>query len=49
VKAFLNSGLLEDPANYQTGAGVALLFVFPIASYWIELLAVTQISRLFVK
>jgi hypothetical protein len=41
IKEFLSSGVVEDPANYQTFAALLFLLVFPAISFWIELLAAT--------
>jgi hypothetical protein len=37
--------VLSDPANYQTFAGFIMLSSFAVFSYWIELLAATNVSR----
>ena len=39
VAVFMDSGVLTDPANYQTFAGFLMLSSFAILAYWIELLA----------
>jgi hypothetical protein len=46
---FLNSGIITNPANYQSGAAFAMLSSFAVFSYWIELLATTSFPRALVR
>ena len=34
-----------DPANYQTGAGLFIISVFAVISFWIEILASKNVNR----
>eukprot|EP00347_Sterkiella_histriomuscorum_P005011 403358242 len=45
INDYIASGVMRDPANYQTGAALLFILTFPVISFWIELLATQQVNR----
>ena len=50
MKAFVTSGVFEDPANYQSFIGLLMIYMFAVASFWIEIIAsIPSVNRKFVR